>query len=325
MSQPPLLQVDQLKVSFKTHMGPLQAVRDVSFAIYPGESVAIVGESGSGKSVAAKAIIGLLSDPGVTIDGRILLNEENLLEKSEKEMQKIRGNQIGMIFQDPMTSLNPTMRVGKQILEVIHKHAKSSFKESKQQAIQLLQEVGLSDPEKRFEQYPHELSGGMRQRVLIAIALACTPKLLIADEPTTALDVTIQAQILAQMKAIQHKNQMSILLITHDLGIVAGMCDRVIVMYGGMIVETASVEDIYHSPFHPYTQGLLNSIPRVDKEESDLTPIPGAPPHLLDLPAGCPFTERCPFAMRMCPSHRPALFVIKPFQQAACWLHKKNP
>lgn len=317
-----MLCVKNLKVSFQTYLGQVKAVRDISFDVYPGETVAIVGESGCGKSVTAQAIMGLISSPpGHISGGEILFGGEDLLKKTRKEMRHIRGKEMGMIFQDPMTSLNPTMRIGKQIMEGLRKHHSLSRQEAYVRAIEMLYLVGISNPEKRIEQYPHEFSGGMRQRAMIAIALACGPKLLFADEPTTALDVTIQAQILELMKSIQEKTRTSIVLITHDLGIVAGMCDRVIVMYGGQIVETGTVEHIYSRPFHPYTQGLLRSIPRLDMDKNkDLVPIYGTPPNLLTPPEGCPFCARCDRAMRICKIEAPQLTSITEKSSAACWL-----
>ncbi len=304
-----LLSVDHLSVSFRTYLGKVQAVRDISFSVDHGETVAIVGESGCGKSVTAQAIMQLIpSPPGKIEQGSILFEGDDLLAKSRREMERIRGKEMGMIFQDPMTSLNPTMRVGKQIMEGLIKHRSLSKQEARIQAIEMLQLVGISDPEKRIDQFPHEFSGGMRQRVIIAIALACRPKLLIADEPTTALDVTIQAQILDLMKGIQQKTGTSIILITHDLGIVAGMCDRVLVMYGGEIVEMGTVDAIFKNPSHPYTQGLLRSVPHLNMDrDKELLPIFGTPPNLLNPPKGCAFCARCDYAMRICTLNNPKL------------------
>jgi oligopeptide transport system ATP-binding protein len=322
----PLLEVKNLSISFQTYVGKVHAVRNVSFSVEKGETVAIVGESGCGKSVTAQALMGLIPQPpGVIDQGEIFFDGEELLSKSKKEMEGIRGNKIGMIFQDPMTSLNPTMRIGRQIMEGLIKHQSLSKNEAQKRAIELLKLVGISDPEKRITQFPHEFSGGMRQRVVIAIALACNPKLLIADEPTTALDVTIQAQILDLMQEIQKKMGTSIILITHDLGIVAGMCDRVIVMYGGQIMESGSVEQIYGTSRHPYTWGLLRSIPRLDMEkEKKLVPIFGTPPNLLNPPKGCPFCARCEFAMQICKDNCPPLENLDEKHQVACWLKRKD-
>jgi oligopeptide transport system ATP-binding protein len=322
----PLLEVKNLSVVFRTYLGKVHAVRNVSFAVDKGETVGIVGESGCGKSVTAQAILGLLPQPAGSVEqGEIFFEGSNLLKKSKKEMQQVRGKEIGMIFQDPMTSLNPTMRIGYQIMESLIKHQKLTSSQARARAIELCKIVGISDPEKRINQYPHEFSGGMRQRAMIAIALSCNPKLLIADEPTTALDVTIQAQILELMKEIQKNMGTSIMIITHDLGVVAGMCNRVIVMYGGQIMESAPVEQIYTHPRHPYTQGLLRSVPRLDmQKEKELIPIYGTPPSLLNPPKGCPFCARCEFAMRICKHHCPALESIEDRHQAACWLKKKD-
>lgn len=320
-----LLTVENLTVSFQTYLGKVQAVRNVSFSVNYGETVAIVGESGCGKSVTAQTIMRLIpSPPGIIEQGSIRLEGSELLAKSNKEMERIRGREMGMIFQDPMTSLNPSMRVGKQIAEGLIKHRKLSTMAARLHTLELLNLVGISNPEKRIDQYPHEFSGGMRQRVVIAIALACSPKLLIADEPTTALDVTIQAQILDLMKEIQKKMQMSIILITHDLGIVAGMCDRVIVMYGGQIVERGTVEQIYNTPCHPYTRGLLRSIPRLDMDkQKELVPIYGTPPNLLNPPKGCAFCARCDQAMRICQSTSPPKFEVDEKHEVACWQKRK--
>lgn len=319
----PLLTVKDLCVSFQTYLGKAQAVQNISFTVEPQETIAIVGESGCGKSVTAQAILQLIpSPPGKIEKGSIFFDGEELLSKSKREMERIRGNKIGMIFQDPMTSLNPTMQIGKQIMEGVRKHQALDARQAKKRVLELLHLVGIPDPERRFESYPHEFSGGMRQRTIIAIALACNPKLLIADEPTTALDVTIQAQILDLMKKIQSQTGTSIILITHDLGIVAGMCDRVIVMYGGKIVETGDVMSIFTRPLHPYTQGLLRSIPRLDvNRDKELVPIIGSPPNLLNPPKGCPFCARCPNAMRICLSNPPPKSTPHPGQEVSCWLY----
>lgn len=322
----PLLEVKNLSISFQTYVGVVHAVRGISFSVEKGETIAIVGESGCGKSVMAQAVMGLIPEPpGIINHGEIYFDGEELLSKTKKEMEQIRGNKIGMIFQDPMTSLNPTMRIGRQVMEGLIKHQSLTKKEAKERAIELLKLVGISDPEKRVNQFPHEYSGGMRQRAIIAIALACNPKLLIADEPTTALDVTIQAQILELMQEIQEKMGTSIILITHDLGIVAGMCNRVIVMYAGEVMESGSVEQIYLTPKHPYTQGLLRSVPRLDMEKGkELIPIFGTPPNLLNPPKGCPFTPRCEYAMHICPREDPRLELLKENHYVACWLKRKD-
>lgn len=317
-----ILDVKDLHVSFHTYAGEVKAVRGVNFHVNRGEAVAIVGESGCGKSVTAQTLMKLIPmPPGDIKKGEILFNGEDIVKKSNKEMEGIRGKEIGMIFQDPMTSLNPTMTIGSQITEGLVKHQNMSRTAARDRAIELLTMVGIPQPEKRIEQYPHEFSGGMRQRAMIAIALACSPKLLIADEPTTALDVTIQAQILDLMKDLQKKTGTSIILITHDLGVVAEMCDRVIVMYAGKVIETGTVDDIFYNPKHPYTKGLLRSVPRLDlNRDEPLTPIFGTPPDLLRPPVGCGFTARCESAMRVCQEIDPDLTEVSTSQRAACWL-----
>ncbi|OAB43156.1 ABC transporter ATP-binding protein [Paenibacillus antarcticus] len=317
----PILHVKDLHVSFHVKGGEVQAVRGMNFEIGEGETVAIVGESGSGKSVTAQTIMRLIPSPPSRIkQGEIIFKGENLLNKTNKQMEAIRGKDIGMIFQDPMSSLNPTIKVGKQITEVMIKHQKMSKTEAKVQGIEMLKLVGIKNAEARFEQYPHEFSGGMRQRVMIAIALACRPALLIADEPTTALDVTIQAQILDVMKEMQQRLGTSIILITHDLGVVAGMCDKVIVMYAGEVVETGTVMEIFKNPQHPYTKGLLRSMPRLDqKKDEPLIPILGTPPDLIKPPLGCPFCARCDEAMKICESVDPAETVFSESHMARCW------
>ncbi|NGP44861.1 ABC transporter ATP-binding protein [Bacillaceae bacterium SIJ1] len=320
--QKPILSVKDLQVSFHTYAGEVQAVRGVDFELKKGETLAIVGESGSGKSVTTRAVMGLIPQPpGEIKGGEILYEDRDLLKLKEKDMQKLRGKDISMIFQDPMTALNPTMKVGKQITEGLKKHQNVTGHEAKKRAIELLKLVGIPYPEKRVDQYPHQFSGGMRQRVVIAIALACDPKVLIADEPTTALDVTIQAQILELMNELKEKLGMAIILITHDLGVVASMADRVVVMYGGQVAETGTVDEIFYQPKHPYTWGLLSSMPDLSIEESTLQAIPGSPPDLSDPPVGCPFAARCPYAMKVCIDHNPALEPITDSQKAACWLN----
>lgn len=328
-----LLEVNNLQISFDTHDGEVQAVRGVSLHIDAGETVAIVGESGCGKSVTAQSLLGLIpKPPGRILSGTALFQNKDLLKASEKELQQIRGKEIGMIFQDPMTSLNPTMSIGKQIMEGIQQHLTLTHADAHQRTLQMMEGVGIKNAAERFHHYPHQFSGGMRQRVVIAIAMACEPKLLIADEPTTALDVTIQGQILDLMKALQNKMGTSILLITHDLGVVAGTCDRIIVMYAGKVVESGSVDDIFYNPQHPYTQALLHAIPRPDAlRKRTLTPIVGSPPDLLQPPPGCPFWPRCPYAMRVCQQRMPSLDVVNGVvvngvdttngaHKAACWL-----
>lgn len=317
-----ILEVRDLHVSFHTYAGEVKAVRGVNFEVYKGEALAIVGESGCGKSVTAQSIMQLLPIPPAKYkQGSILFEGQDLLKKSEKQMQHIRGNEIGMIFQDPMTSLNPTIKIGRQIAESLMKHKKLSRHEAYNRAIKMLEMVAVAQPDKRVNQYPHEFSGGMRQRAMIALALACEPKLLIADEPTTALDVTIQAQILELLKDLQKRTGTSIILITHDLGVVAEMCDRVIVMYAGKVVETGTIDDIFYSPQHPYTKGLLKSVPRMDMNRNEaLHPIVGTPPDLFNPPAGCPFFARCQNAMKICENYDPDLENIKESHYAACWL-----
>ncbi len=318
-----LLQVKNLNVTFFTQRQKLHAVRDVEFDLHEGETLGIVGESGCGKSATAKALVQLIPRHHAELSGEIWYGDENLAAYSEKMMQNIRGKEIGMIFQDPMTSLNPTMRIGNQIVEGYLRHfPESSYNKAWDYAIEMLHMVGIPTPEQRMLDYPHTLSGGMRQRVMIAIALACKPKLLLADEPTTALDVTIQAQILDLMKDIQRKTQTSIVLITHDLSVVAKCCDRVLVMYAGKVVESATVQDLFANPQHPYTQRLLQAIPRLNKPKTEpLIPIEGTPPNLsLPLP-GCGFCARCPSAMKICAKQSPPLFEIGQGHHSACFKH----
>lgn len=318
-----LLQVENLRVHFKTYGGEVQAVRGVTFHVDRGETVAVVGESGCGKSVTAQAIMGLIPNPpGRIVDGKITFDGKSITEMSKKELLAVRGSEIGMVFQDPMTALNPTMKVGKQIVEGFVRTHNVSKEEARTKAIEMLRLVGIPDPDKRVDQYPHEFSGGMRQRVVIAIALANTPKLVIADEPTTALDVTIQAQILDLLRELQEKQQLSIVIITHDLGVVAEIAHRAVVMYAGVVVETGSVEDIFASPKHPYTWGLMRSLPRIDGTEKErLVPIVGSPPDLFDPPKGCPFAARCQFAMEICEQQMPSVTDFENGHQAICWLH----
>jgi oligopeptide/dipeptide ABC transporter ATP-binding protein len=318
-----LLEVEDLKVSFRVSSGEIHALRGVSFHVNSGETLAVVGESGCGKSVTAQAIMGMIPSPhGRVKEGRILFKGQDLTKFNKKEFRSIRGSEIGMVFQDPMTSLNPTMKVGSQIDEVLIKNQKLSKKEAKQKTIEMLRLVGISDASSRYSQYPHEFSGGMRQRVVIAIALACNPELIIADEPTTALDVTIQAQILELLKKLQKERNTSIMLITHDLGVVAEVADRVAVMYAGVVVESGRVEEIFESPKHPYTWGLLKSIPKIESSERErLIPIEGSPPDLFNPPKGCPFAARCPFTMEVCLEHMPGIEVFSEHHQARCWLN----
>ena len=318
-----VLEVNDLRINFKTYAGVVQAVRGVNFELYEGETLAIVGESGSGKSVTSNALMKLIPQPpGIYAGGEIKFNGRDIIPLTEKEMMKVRGNDIAMIFQDPMTALNPTMRIGKQITEVILKHNKAtSHDDAKKRAIKLLDQVGITFPEKRYKAFPHELSGGMRQRVVIAIALAADPKLLIADEPTTALDVTIQAQILELMKDIQKKSNTSIIFITHDLGVVANVADRVAVMYAGQIVEYGTVEDIFYNPQHPYTWGLLGSMPDLNNSTDELLmAIPGSPPNLIDPPKGDAFAARNAYAMKIDFEMEPPMFQVSDTHFAKTWL-----
>ncbi len=320
-----LLEVKDLRISFNTYSGEVQAVRGVSFDLNEGETLAIVGESGSGKSVTASSLMGLLPKPQAVIKGgQILFQGEDLVNKSEKEMEKIRGKEISMVFQDPMTSLNPTMKIGNQIMEGIIKHQGLSKAEAKKKALKLIELVGITNPEVRFNQYPHQFSGGMRQRVVIAIALACNPKILIADEPTTALDVTIQAQILELMKKIQKETNNSIIFITHDLGVVANIADRVAVMYAGKIVEIGTVDDIFYDPRHPYTWGLLGSMPTLETDDEELYTIPGTPPDMTNPPKGDAFAPRNAYALEIDTVLEPPMFKISDTHYAATWLLHEN-
>ncbi|GEM01576.1 oligopeptide transport system ATP-binding protein [Halolactibacillus halophilus] len=322
-----ILEVKNLHVSFDTYGGEVQAVRGVTFDLKKGETLAIVGESGSGKSVTTRALAKLIpSPPGRIKEGEILFEGKNLAQLSEREMQKIRGKDISTIFQDPMTSLNPTMKIGSQVMEGLLKHHKISKKEARKRTLELLDLVGLPDAEKRIDQYPHQFSGGQRQRVVIAIALACGPKILIADEPTTALDVTIQAQILELMKDIQKKVDSSIIFITHDLGVVANVADRVAVMYAGKIVEIGTADEIFYNPKHPYTWGLLGSMPTLDNEEESLVAIPGSPPDMLNPPTGDAFAARNEYAMEIDFVEQPPMFKVSDTHYAATWLlHEHAP
>lgn len=317
-----LLEVKDLNISFHTYGGEVQAVRGVSFDVYKGETLAIVGESGSGKSVTAQSLMKLIPmPPGKITGGRILFNGADIVPKTDKEMEKVRGKEISMIFQDPMTSLNPTMKVGKQIMEVLIKHQKMGSNQAKERAIELLNLVGIPMPGKRVNQYPHEFSGGMRQRAMIAIALAANPKLLIADEPTTALDVTIQAQILELMNELQNKMDTSIIFITHDLGVVANVADRVAVMYAGQIIEIGTVDEIFYDPRHPYTWGLLASMPSLENDDNtELAAIPGTPPDLTNPPKGDAFAARNPYALAIDFEKEPPMFQVSETHFVKTWL-----
>lgn len=315
-----LLEVKNLCVNFGTYGGEVKAVRGVTFDLHKGETLAIVGESGSGKSVACKTIMRILSSNGYIKDGQILFDGKDLTKISEKDMEKVRGKDIAMIFQDPMTSLNPTMTIGKQIMEPIIKHQGFSKEDARKRALELIELVGISDAEKRFKQYPHQFSGGMRQPIVIAISLACNPKVLIADEPTTALDVTIQAQILELIKDLQEKTGVAVIFITHDLGVVANMADRVAVMYAGKIIEYGTSDDIFYDPKHPYTWGLLGSMPTLDIGDNDLYNIPGTPPDLMDPPKGDAFALRSAYAMKIDHLAEPPMFKVSDTHYAATWL-----
>ncbi|GCF92642.1 ABC transporter ATP-binding protein [Enterococcus florum] len=315
-----VLEVNDLEISFDTYAGKVRAIRNVSFDLHEGETLAIVGESGSGKSVTTRTIMRLLASNANIDSGQILFEGEDIVKKSEREMQAIRGKDIAMIFQDPMTSLDPTMTIGKQVAESLIIHNKISKKEALDEALKLLELVGIPDAKKRLKNYPHQFSGGQRQRIVIAIALICNPKILIADEPTTALDVTIQAQILELLKEIQAKINSSIIFITHDLGVVANVADRVAVMYGGRIVEIGTAEEIFYNPQHPYTWGLLGSMPTMDAENDRLYAIPGSPPDLLKPPKGDAFYPRNEFALKIDAEEAPPFFEVSPTHKAATWL-----
>ena len=320
----PILEVNNLRVSYHTYAGEVQSVRGVSFSLDKGEAIAIVGESGCGKSVTAKSIIGLIKGPqGEIKEGsEILYNGENILSYDKKQWKKYKGGECAIIFQDALASLNPTMRVGNQIMENLMGHKNMTKQEAAKEAIEMLRLVGIPEPEKRVKQYPHEFSGGMRQRVMIAIAFACDPKVLICDEPTTALDVTIQGQILDIIKELQKKNSTSVIMITHDLGVVANIAQKIAVMYSGIIVEYGNSRDIFYRPRHPYTWALIQSVPRLDlKNKQELATIPGIPPDLLNPPVGCPFSTRCQYCMPICKEKMPDKTEFGDGHTAACWLH----
>ena len=320
-----LVDIKNEKLSFFTPAGEVKALNDVTIHLEEGEVLGIVGESGSGKSVTAYSLMGLTAHPGKLLGGNLEFNGHHIENMTEKEMRKIRGNEISIIFQDPMTSLNPVYTVGNQIEEVIRLHTDKNKAEAKARAKELLELVGINEPEKRLKQYPHELSGGMRQRIMIAIALACEPKLLIADEPTTALDVTIQAQILELMMDLKDKLGMAIIMITHDLGVVASMCDKIAVMYAGRIVEYGETDDIFYKPSHMYTKGLIRSMPRLDTMEHEkLVPIEGTPVDMLNPPAGCPFAPRCDAAMKICLSKMPPQTELEGCHYTKCWMIQKE-
>ena len=318
-STAPLLEVEGLRVDFFTRRGTVQAVRNVSFSLDRGETLGIVGESGSGKSVMAQTLLGLTELPGKITGGDVRWKGQSLVHDAEATLRRVRGREIAMVFQDPMTSLNPLFTVGTQISEVCRRHMGASKKAARARAVELLDLVGIANAAQRVKQYPHEMSGGMRQRVLIAMALACEPELLVADEPTTALDVTIQAQILELIADLQQRLGLAVVLITHDLGVVAGLCDRVAVMYSGKLVELADADSLYANPGHPYTVGLLNSTPRLDITMPRLVSIDGAPPDLVSPPAGCPFAARCALAVTQCLEAMPGLKTYEGGRKVACW------
>lgn len=319
-----VLEVNNLHTSFFTDVGEVKAVNGVSFSLEPGKTLGIVGESGSGKSVTAYSIMQILAQTGRITEGEVKYKGQDITKFSEKEMQSFRGSKCSIIFQDPMTSLNPVFTVGYQLEEAIMLHTNKTKAEAKERAIELLTLVGVNDPQKRLKQYPHEHSGGMRQRDMIAMALACEPDILIADEPTTALDVTIQAQILDLMKELQEKLGMAIIMVTHDLGVIASMCDEIIVMYGGRVCERGTADDIFYRPAHEYTKGLLRSIPRLDNMGEKLVPIGGTPINLLNMPAGCAFCPRCDEAMKICLSEVPEELRISDSHLASCWMNVKE-
>jgi len=322
-----ILEVKNLRTSFFTHLGEVQAVRGSTFSMQKGDILGIVGESGSGKSVTALSIIRLIEEPGRIKEGQIIFDGKDITKWSNAKMSDLRGDDLAMIFQDPMTSLNPVYTIENQMMEVLRRHTKMSKKQARERAIEMLKLVGIPQPEQRLKAYPHEFSGGMRQRAMIATALSCNPKLLIADEPTTALDVTIQAQILELMKKLQKEIDTSIIIITHDLGVIAEVCTDIIVMYGGMMMEKGTAEEIFYNPKHPYTVGLHSSVPRMDKLHKErLVPIAGSPPDLMNPPAGCPFSPRCPHAMKICLEKEAPMVSLSDTHTSACWLlHEGAP
>ncbi|MFD1929236.1 ABC transporter ATP-binding protein [Sporosarcina siberiensis] len=319
-----LLEVNNLKTYFYTENGVIPSVDGISFSIKKGETVGIVGESGCGKSVTSLSILNIVSSPGKIVDGEIIFNGDDIRHYSKSQLQKIRGNKISMIFQEPLTSLNPVFTIGSQIVEAINLHQKLKRPDAKKRAIEMLEEVGIPNPNKLYYYFPHMLSGGMRQRVMVAMALSCNPELLIADEPTTALDVTIQAQVLKIMKNLSIKLNTSIMLITHDLGVIAETADKVIVMYAGRIVEQNNVFDLFKEPKHPYTKGLLNSTPKIHQEKDSLESIIGNVPSPFEMPVGCKFNPRCPFAFEKCRIKEPPIQKFEDGSEVRCWLHEKE-
>ena len=319
-----MLEVRDLRTSFFTPAGEVKAVNGVSFNLDSGKVLGIVGESGSGKSVTAYSILQILTHPGRIVGGSVKFRGQELVGATEEQMRKIRGNKISIIFQDPMTSLNPVYTIGNQLEEAILLHTDRNREQAKARAVEMLTLVGINEPEKRLKQYPHELSGGMRQRVMIAMALACEPDILIADEPTTALDVTIQAQILELMQDLQKKLGMAIIMVTHDLGVIASMCDEIMVMYGGRVCERGTADDIFYRPAHEYTKGLLRSIPSAANMNERLIPIGGTPINMLDLPKGCAFCPRCDAAMKICLREQPEELQVSDTHHAACWMNVKK-
>ncbi|QTN00441.1 ATP-binding cassette domain-containing protein [Sediminibacillus dalangtanensis] len=319
-----LLQVDNLVTQFRTAEGKLSAVRGISFSVDKGETLCIVGESGCGKSITSLSIMGLLPSNGEIAEGSITFLDEVLTEKKEEELRQLRGNKMSMIFQEPMTALNPVFTIGYQLREPLILHQRMTKRQATAKAVDLLEQVGIPDPKKRLKQFPHELSGGMRQRVMIAIALACNPSLLIADEPTTALDVTIQAQILDLIDDLKSKMDMGVVFVTHDMGVVAEIADRVMVMYAGEVVEIGEVKEIFNNPQHPYTKGLLASVPNVDDEYHTLESIPGSLPNLNETIEGCRFHPRCPLATDRCKREAPPIFEVMKTHQSKCWLQEVN-
>ncbi len=323
MSQP-LLQVKDLHTSFPTESGEVRAVNGINFSLQRGRVLGIVGESGSGKSVTAYSILRILDNPGKITKGEILFEDTDIVKLPQHQMRQIRGAKISIIFQDPMTSLNPVYTVGNQLTEAIRLHTNRNRQQAQERALEMLELVGVNEPHKRLKQYPYQLSGGMRQRVMIAMALACEPDIIIADEPTTALDVTIQAQILELMQELKEKLGMAIIMITHDLGVIAEMCDEIIVMYAGRVCERGTANEIFYNPRHEYTKGLLRSIPKMTASKERLTPIGGSPVDLLNMPKGCAFAARCDRAMKICLTEPPEEMVINPEHRAACWVNVKE-